>query len=113
MSPRRGVLEQRGQCRACASSNGGSSACQASDVSDIEIDPGAVTLEVDAALRSFPNVTAANYWLVYAAYPLTVDGRVDERLFGPISFTTDGRYLHIDRLAITSGRGSIQTTRTR
>ena len=41
---------------------------------------------------------------MYAAFPLTADGRVDERLFGTISFTTDGRYLDIDRLATTSGR---------
>jgi hypothetical protein len=75
-----------------------------SNASDIEIDPGAVTPEVDAALRSLPNVTAANYWLVYAAFPLTADGRVDERLLGTISFTTDGRFLDIDRLATTSGR---------
>ena len=76
----------------------------ASNASDIEIDPGAVTPEVDAALRSLPNVTAASYWLLYGAFPLTADGRVDERLFGAISFTTDGRYLDIDRLATTSGR---------
>jgi hypothetical protein len=75
-----------------------------SNASDIEIDPGAVTPEVDAALRSLPNVTDANFWLVYAAFPLTADGRVDERLFGTISFTTDGRFLDIDRLATASGR---------
>jgi hypothetical protein len=49
----------------------------ASNASDIEIDPGAVTPEVDAALRSLPNVTAASYWWVYDAFPLTADGRVD------------------------------------
>src|SRR5262245_59407293 len=59
----------------------------ASNASDIEIDPGAVTPEVDAALRSLPHVTAANYWLVYSAFPLDSDGRVDARLFGTISFT--------------------------
>ena len=75
-----------------------------SNASDIEIDPGAVTPEADAALRSLPNVTAASYWLVYNAFPLTADGRVDERLAGTISFTTDGRYLDMDRLATTSGR---------
>ena len=63
-----------------------------------------MTPEVDAALRSLPHVTAASYWLVYSAFPLTADGRVDERLLGTISFTTDGRYLDIDRLATTSGR---------
>ena len=49
-------------------------------------------------------MTAASYWLVYAAFPLMANGRVDESLIGTISFTTDGRYLDIDRLATTSGR---------
>jgi hypothetical protein len=76
----------------------------ASNASEIDIDPGDVNPEVDAALRSLPHVTGGGYWLVYSAFPLTSDHKVDESMAGLISFTTDTRYIDTDRLVTSAGR---------
>lgn len=76
----------------------------ASRASDVEIDPGTPTPEADAALRSLPGVTDTSYWVQVGAFFVDSDGAFDPALIGPISLTTDGRYLDQDRVAVRAGR---------
>ena len=76
----------------------------ASDASDLEIDPGRPTPEADRALRSMPEVAEASYWAVVSAFILDDEGRIDADSPTPLTFTTDGRYLDQDRLAVHEGR---------
>ncbi|CAN5789007.1 hypothetical protein BH10ACT1_BH10ACT1_16640 [soil metagenome] len=71
------------------------------DAPDVEIDPGTFSRESDAELRSLPGVEEASYWVTVSAYPLGKDGSPDLR---PLSFTTDGRYLEMDRVSVSAGR---------
>ncbi len=76
----------------------------ASSASHVEIDPGTPTPEVDRAIRALPGVVEASYWTSVSAYPLGPDGLLDESYGGGLVFTTDGRYLGMDRVAVAEGR---------
>ncbi|MEO6628871.1 MAG: hypothetical protein ABIP03_09925, partial [Aquihabitans sp.] len=84
---------------------------RASGAPDLEIDPGSLSPESDRAIRSLPGVVDAGYWVIYSALKLRPDGQVDERLAGALAFTTDGRYLKTDQIAVAAGR-RIDPTRT-
>lgn len=77
---------------------------QASDAPDLEIDPGSFSPEADRALRQLPGVIDAGYWVTYSAFKLGADGEVDDRFADALAFTTDGRYLDMDRIAVADGR---------
>lgn len=76
----------------------------ASRASHVEIDPGRPTPEADRAIRSMPEVAEAGYWAVISAFLLDGEGHVDPAYVGALNFTTDGRYLDQDRVAVRSGR---------
>jgi hypothetical protein len=76
----------------------------ASAASDVEIDPGLPTAEVDRAMRSMPEVAGATYWAVISAFLLDDEGRIDPNTLGPLALTTDGRYVDQDRVGLHAGR---------
>jgi FtsX-like permease family len=76
----------------------------ASHAADVEIDPGNLDPDSDRALRSIPEVEQASAWTAMGAYPLTPDGEPDPDGFSLLSFTSDGRYLDMDRVATIEGR---------
>ena len=76
----------------------------ASRGSDLEIDPGSPSPEADRAIHDLPGVTDASYWAVIGAFVLDDQGKIDPNLIGTINFTSDGRYLDQDRLAVSEGR---------
>ena len=77
---------------------------EATDAAHVEIDPGDVLPESDRLLRELPGVEAASYWVTTNTPVLTPEGTVDPELFGAITFTTDGRYLDMDRVVVRKGR---------
>ena len=76
----------------------------ASRAADVEIDPGTLNEDSDRAIRNLPGVEEASWWATINAYPLDGRGRLDEDYLGVLSFTTDGRYLEMDRVAVQAGR---------
>lgn len=77
---------------------------EASRAADVEIDPGTLDEGSDQAIRALPGVEEASWWATISAYPLDDEGRLDEEYVGALSFTTDGRYLDMDRVALEDGR---------
>ena len=76
----------------------------ASRAADVEIDPGTLNEDSDRAIRDLPGVEQASWWATISAYPLDARGRLDPTFLGGLSFTTDGRYLSMDRVALQAGR---------
>ena len=77
---------------------------EATNAAHVEIDPGDVLPESDRLLRELPGVEEASYWVTTNTPVLTPEGTVDPELFGAITFTTDGRYLGMDRVVVSKGR---------
>lgn len=77
---------------------------ESSRAADVEIDPGTLDEGSDQAIRALPGVQEASWWATISAYPLDDRGRVDLEYVGALSFTTDGRYLDMDRVAVQEGR---------
>ena len=77
---------------------------ESSRAADVEIDPGTLNEDSDRAIRALPGVEEASWWATISAYPLDDRGRLDEEYVGALSFTTDGRYLDMDRVAVQEGR---------
>lgn len=77
---------------------------EASQASDVEIDPGSLDPAADAALRSLPGVEEASWWATTGVYLLDEEGQVREETVGLLTITSDGRYLDMDRVTILEGR---------
>lgn len=75
-----------------------------SRAADVEIDPGTLSEDSDRAIRDLPGVEEASWWATVSAYPLDDRGQLDPEFLGGLSFTTDGRYLGMDRVALQDGR---------
>lgn len=71
---------------------------------DLEVDPGSFSPDSDRAIRNLPGVLDADYWILYSAFKLRPNGQIDDRFAGALAFTTDGRYLETDRIAVAAGR---------
>lgn len=77
---------------------------EATNAADVEIDPGNPSPAIDRQMRSLPHVVDSAWWATISAYPLDEDGKVDLEFQQGLTFTTDGRYLDMDRVVVAEGR---------
>jgi hypothetical protein len=77
---------------------------EASNAADLEIDPGQLDPESDAALHALPGVEEASYWKTTSVFILNDEGRLREDAVGLLTITSDGRYLDMDEVSIIEGR---------